>query len=86
MITRIRYTKQDNTLVSNEMIMGSDLVKATITETTHSITDSSGKLLYHGEHKNLAKAKKLLKDKLRGFGIPFGDEIRKRKIAIETNT
>jgi hypothetical protein len=79
MATRIRYKETNGVLISNPMIMGADLITATITDTTYAITTQTGLLIAHGDVSNLAKAKKLVKNKIKGFGVPFDDEVRRRK-------
>lgn len=93
MITRIRYVKKDNMLVSKESMLGAEFtLEVEIDTNTNTCTiigtdaDGGEKILETSTHKTLAKVKKHVKQTFKSLGVQFSDEVRNRKPKTETIT
>ena len=77
-ITRVRYTKKDNTLTSKKMLGSANTITVNIDLDTlsYALVSGSGELLTMGAAKNLPAVKRMVKTQLRNFGVKFMDEVR----------
>lgn len=83
-MTRIRYKKENGTLVSNPFLAVSDLVTVTLFETNNTANFlSSGKIVKELKADNLPTLKKLVKNTLVDMGVVFQSEVRPRLTKAE---
>lgn len=81
-MVRIRYTKQDDKLISKDLVGNGDLLKVVIDKVNGSfkLMNSRGTTLRMGEgYSSLAKTKKEAKKVMIEFGVVFEDEVRKSR-------
>lgn len=84
MITRIRYTKHDNILLSKDILLipeTQSLIKVSIdlNNLTADVFDSKNNVLLTLKSKSILTLKMRIKRSLRKMGVKFNDEIRKKR-------
>lgn len=80
-MTRIRYSKNENSLTSKEMQLGLDVVKVVLDPATFTysvVKTVDGSVLSTGTGKNMTKTKALAKTALQKLGMVFDGEVRDR--------
>ena len=77
-MTRIKYKKKGNYLISSYMLIGYDLyyVKINTTRNKYYLVNSKREILEKGKAKSLDKLKRLVKNRLIEHGVVFCGEIR----------
>jgi hypothetical protein len=86
MNTRIRYKLTSNGVyesVQRFLTRDGVLLKAVYDVETRVcyLSDTEGTFVYNSPYKNVHAAKLLLKKELKAYGVPFTDEVRRKKEA-----
>jgi hypothetical protein len=83
-MTRVRYKNVNGVLVSNEILMGTNLVRVELNPETlyYNIADAKT-TYYNGNASNLQSLKRSAKQALKELGVNFKDEIRAKHKKLE---